>query len=96
MQAKVIQLEVEHDGTCSREAVYEAGGYKPDRSLNGFTKPVGRIMRQMQKEELLPIDAADPMKPIYDPDNPSFQRAQGFRMPSELIPVFQEAVAAVA
>ncbi len=96
VQAKVIRLEVEGGGTCSRDAVYEAGAYDPDRSLNGFTKPVSRIMRQMQKEELLPLDAVDPMKPIYDPNNPSFQKAQGFRMPPELIPVFEEAVANVA
>ncbi len=49
-------------------------------------------MRQMQAEELLPHDAVDPMKPIYDPSNPSFQRAKGFRMPADLVPVFSEAL----
>jgi hypothetical protein len=90
VQAKVIELEVGGGGVCQREAVYTAGGYAEDRSLNGFTKPVGRIMRQMQAEGLLPHDAVDPMRPIYDASNPSFQKAQGFRMPADLVAVFAQ------
>jgi hypothetical protein len=31
------------------------------------------------------------MEPIYDDTNPSFQQAQGFKMPAELAPVFKSA-----
>ncbi len=30
------------------------------------------------------------MQPIYDSANPSFQKAKGFRMPAELVPVRTE------
>ena len=91
VQAAVIRIEAQGDGTCTREAVYEAGNYNPDRSLNGFTKPVGGIVRAMQAEGLLPHDAADPMRPIYDTANASFQKAQGFQMHEDLVPVFAAA-----
>lgn len=92
VQAKTIVAEASGGGTCSREKVYALGGYQQDRSLSGFTKPVARIMRGMQKEGLLPVEAVNPMQPIYDPANPSFQRAQGFRMPAELVGIFAEAL----
>jgi hypothetical protein len=92
VQAKTIIAEAKAGGQCSREEVYLLGEYDADRSLSGFTKPVAGVMRAMQAEGLLPMDAANPMQPIYDPDNPSFQRAQGFRMPAELAPVFAEAL----
>lgn len=92
VQAKTIVAEAQANGECSREEVYGLGDYGNDRSLSGFTKPVTRIMRGMNAEGLLPVDAANPMQPIYDPANPSFQRAKGFRMPAELVPVFADAL----
>jgi hypothetical protein len=91
VQAMTIAAEVEAGGECDRDEVYRLGGYEADRSLNGFTKPVARIMREMADAGVLPADAAHPMQPIYDPSNPSYQRAQGFRMPVELVPVFEKA-----
>jgi hypothetical protein len=91
VQVQTIAAEVQADGECDRAEVYRLGGYEADRSLNGFTKPVARIMRDMADEGLLPADAAHPMQPIYDPSNPSYQRAQGFRMPVELVTVFADA-----
>lgn len=91
VQAAVIRIEARGDGTCTRDDVYMAGNYSPDRSLNGFTKPVGGIIRAMQAEGLLPHDAADPMRPIYDTANTSFQKAQGFQMHPDLVPVFAAA-----
>lgn len=46
-------------GTWNRARVYELGGY-PERSLNGFTKPVSGVMRELTAEGLLPADAAYP------------------------------------
>ena len=91
VQAAVIRIAAQGDGTCTRDDVYEAGNYSPDRSLNGFTKPVGGIIRAMQAEGLLPYNAADPMRPIYDTANASFQKAQGFQMHPDLVPVFAAA-----
>lgn len=90
VQAKVIHAAAMAGGICDRKTVYELGGYDESRSLKGFTKPVTRIMKQMQAEGELPIDAADPMKPIYDWENPSFQKAQGFEMPAKLATLFAE------
>ena len=88
VQAKVIHAAANNGGECDRETVYELGDYDEARSLKGFTRPVNRIMKEMQANGDLPIDTADPMKPIYDHENPSFQRAQGFAMPSELAALF--------
>lgn len=46
----------------------------------------------MKAESLLPPDAANPLTPIYDPADPSYPRAQGFRMPADVTPVFAEAI----
>ena len=94
VQAKTIAAQAQAGGECSRDEVYRIGEYEPERSLSGFTKPVAGVMRQMIAEGLLPVDAVNPMQPIYDPANPSFQKAQGFRMPTELAPVFAEALTA--
>ena len=94
VQAKTIAAQAQAGGECSRDEVYRIGEYEPERSLSGFTKPVTGVMRQMIAEGLLPVDAVNPMQPIYDPANPSFQKAQGFRMPTELAPVFAEALTA--
>jgi len=91
VQVRVIHAAAEAGGTCNRATVYKLGGYDEDRSLKGFTRPVKRLMKQMQSEGLLPAAAADPMEPIYDDTNPSFQQAQGFKMPAELAPVFKSA-----
>lgn len=88
VQAKVIHVAASNGGECDRDTVYDLGDYDESRSLKGFTRPVNRIMKEMQANGDLPIDAADPMKPIYDHENPSFQRAQGFAMPSELAALF--------
>ena len=92
VQAKTIAAQAQAGGECSRDEVYRIGEYEPERSLSGFTKPVAGVMRQMIAEGLLPVDAVNPMQPIYDPANPSFQKAQGFRMPTELAPIFVAAL----
>ncbi len=92
VQAGTIAWAAHHGGYAERDAVYALGGYDRSRSLSGFTKPVGRIMRDMVAKGTLPADAADPMKPVYDPANPSYQKAQGFRMPAAVAAVFVQAL----
>lgn len=88
VQAKVIHAAATNSGECDRATVYALGGYDESRSLKGFTRPVNRLMKEMQANGELPVDAADPMTPVYDHDNPSYQRAQGFSMPAELADLF--------
>ena len=88
VQADVIAAAAQAGGYIDREQVYEIGGYGPERSLNGFTKPVTGVMRELNSEGLLPADAAHPMSPAYDPNNASFQRALGFYMPPEIAELF--------
>jgi hypothetical protein len=91
VQADTIKAEAAAGGSVDRATVYEVGGYDPKRSLNGFTKPVRGVMAELIAEGLLPADAAHPMKPTYDPNIPSYQRAKGFKMPPELASVFHSA-----
>jgi hypothetical protein len=92
VQAATIAWAAHHGGYAERNVVYALGGYKQSRSLSGYTKPVRRIMRDMIAEGILPVDAANPMDPEYDPANPSFQKAQGFRMPADVAAVFVQAL----
>jgi len=91
VQARTIAAAAHNGGFVARTMVYDLGGYDQARSLNGFTKPVRRVMRAMVSDRLIPAEAAIPMEPVYDPSNPSFQRTQGFRMPAELAAVFAQA-----
>ena len=88
VQADTIEAAARAGGHIERDAVYQIGGYDPARSLNGFTKPVHGVMRDMIREGLLPADAVNPMTPVYDPNNAANQKALGFTMPAELAAVF--------
>ncbi len=91
VQADTIKSAAKAGGHVDRASVYELGGYDADRSVNGFTKPVRGVMKEMVGEGLLAPDAANPMEPDYDPNNPAYQRAQGFSMPADVAAVFAEA-----
>jgi hypothetical protein len=91
VQADTIRAAALAGGHVDRATVYELGGYDADRVLNGFTRPVNGVMKELVVEGLLPADAAHPMKPDYDHSNPSFQRAQGFGMPEAVAAVFATA-----
>lgn len=93
VQADIIKAIAQAGGSIDRPEVYDIGDYKPERSLNGSTKPVKGVMADMVAEGLLPADAAKPMIPIYDAAVPSYQKAKGFYMAPELAPVFHQALA---
>ena len=92
VQARVIEVEANGDGTCDRTTVYREGGYPEERTLKGFTRPVDAAIRDMKAEGWLPADAADPMEPVYD-SRDGVQRAKGFRMPAPLVRIFAEGFA---
>ena len=92
VQATAIATAAHSGGYIDRDTVYTIGRYPKTRALTGFTKPIAGTMREMVSEGLLPADAGAPILPEYDPTNPSYQRARGFRMPADVATVFAHAV----
>ncbi|MFW3171162.1 hypothetical protein [Geodermatophilus sp. CPCC 206100] len=88
VQLAALRHAADNGGSVDRDTVYRLGGYAPERSLNGFTKPVKGVMRELVAEGMLPADAPHPLAPRYDPAASSIQRAQGFEMPAELAGLF--------
>ncbi|HUB98321.1 MAG TPA: PIN domain-containing protein [Solirubrobacterales bacterium] len=87
VQAAVIDHALHDGGFIDRETVYEIADYDEDRQLKGFTKPVARITRALQEEELIAAEAVDLIKAVYDPlsENPS--EAAGFEINPRVLPV---------
>lgn len=85
VQAEAIRVALDNGGQVDRAEVYTIGGYGPDRSLKGFTRPINRIVEQMKTDGLLPADAVPPFKPDYDEDIASYQRAPSFVVAKELL-----------
>ncbi len=85
-RADVIRAMAQNGGQIDRNSVVEICGYNPERKINGFTKPVKGVIRQMTAEGLLPANAADPLRPQYP--SGAIGQATGFTMPSEVAEVF--------
>jgi hypothetical protein len=88
VQANAIAAAAHAGGVVDRASVYAIGSYESTRNLNGFTKPVRNAIKDMVAEGLLPADAVNPLEPVYDSSNASYQKAQGFSMPAELAELF--------
>ena len=82
VQYDAIVAAIESGGFVTRERVYELGGYDPDRTLRGFTRPARRIMQDLQDNALLSSDVQEPLQTVYDPEY-SYVIASGFRVPDE-------------
>ena len=54
------------NGRLPRALVYELGEYEDGRTLRGFTRPVNRITRQLQREGLVAADVAPALEPVYE------------------------------
>ena len=85
-RANVIRALAQNGGKIDRKSVVEICGYGPERKINGFTKPVKGVIRQMIAEGLLPADVADPLRPQYP--SGAIGQATGFAMPPEVAEVF--------
>lgn len=97
VQAKVIMAGIKNgDGYVPREDVYVLGGYPETRTLKGFTRPVNRVVEDLELSGSLPSDAVDLLATVYDPAVKSFQRALGFQVPLEIVKIALEASAAQA
>lgn len=89
VQADAIRLAVSQSGFVSREQVYELGGYSPQRSLRGFTRPINRIAQFVKDLGLAGEDAVDILWTVYNEDSPEFGWAAGFRIHAEVLPVIR-------
>lgn len=92
VQADVLGAASRADGYVTREQVYDIAGYGPERSLTGFRKPILTAMKRMIELGELPADAVVPLSSEYDIAVAGVQRALGFSMPADLVPVFRSAV----
>ncbi len=90
VQIKVIKRAIANGGSVTRDEVYELGGYKPTRSLKGFTRAANRATLALRDEGDLPEDAEELLEPIYDMSVRSYQRARGFRIPLEVVKLYSE------
>jgi hypothetical protein len=67
VQADVIRAAAQQtNGWLPRALLYEIGEYEDGRTLRGFTRPVNRITRQLQREGLVAADVAPAMEPVYE------------------------------
>jgi hypothetical protein len=66
LQADVIRAAAaRRRGRITRRQVYRLGGYDPDRSLRGFTRPSNRITRQMQHEGMVGHGVDFPLRAVF-------------------------------
>jgi hypothetical protein len=82
-------LVVEADGEKDADELREA--FNGD--LRGPTITLSRAMPRGVRRGWWPEGTPAPIKPQYDPDNPSWQRAIRYAMDAEHLPVFREAFA---
>ncbi|MFJ2109487.1 hypothetical protein ACIOHH_33505 [Streptomyces microflavus] len=64
--------------------------------LNGPTIALSRAIPRGVREGWWPEGTTAPITVVYDPHNPSWQKAIGYEMAEENVPVFKEAVARIA
>ncbi|MFF9296176.1 PIN-like domain-containing protein [Streptomyces sp. NPDC014764] len=85
--APVLRLSLQA-GSVEPEAVYDLCDYDDDRTLRGFTKPITRISRKLQKQGLIP-DSAVPVLTAEYKNGPG--RTSGFRVHPLLAPLINDA-----
>ncbi|MEU8828836.1 hypothetical protein [Streptomyces sp. NPDC048636] len=64
--------------------------------LNGPTVALSRAIPRGVREGWWPEGTSAPITAVYDPDNPSWQKAIAYEMTSENVPVFRAAIAQLA
>ncbi|UQI49698.1 hypothetical protein M1P56_35515 (plasmid) [Streptomyces sp. HU2014] len=81
-----VRMVVDGDGWADADALRTELG-----SLRGPTIALARALQRGVRQENWPASTPAPVTPVYDPDNPSWQRAIGYRMDSTVAPVFRAA-----
>ncbi len=88
VQAKVVRAAVDNGGFVSRDDVYALGNFPEERWLNGFTRPVRRITKDLIDSGVVNPGAADLLVASYDDPDLPFGHAAGFVVPTSVIPLF--------
>lgn len=88
-QHEAVIRAARNGGFVNRKDVYDIGGYEPERTLRGFTRPVNRIAQTVFDPEGAAEDPIEVFSSRYDP-NYSWVQASGF----DLEPTFLAAAAA--
>ncbi|MFE7070442.1 hypothetical protein ACFU96_10180 [Streptomyces sp. NPDC057620] len=78
---------VDGDGYADAAALRSVIG-----KLNGPTVALSRAIPRGVREGWWPEGTAAPITVVYDPENPSWQKAKGYEMTGENVPVFREAL----
>jgi hypothetical protein len=81
-QARVILESIATGESVSRDRVYELANYPESRSLRGFTRPVDRIMRDMQNDGQIEYYTETPLIPEYNFTETKNNQAASFRLTS--------------
>ncbi|MFF9870129.1 hypothetical protein ACF1G0_32910 [Streptomyces sp. NPDC013953] len=83
--------------------VIDGGGYADADTLrsivgklNGPTVALSRAIPRGVREGWWPEGTSAPITVVYDPDNPSWQKAIAYQMSRENVPIFQEALVRMA
>jgi len=90
VQAAVIRMAAQRNVVVGRDDVYDIGEYDANRSLRGFTRPVRRITQELKDEGVVDEVAEELLSPVYDDDTVSWQQAQGFSVPTYLLPLLRD------
>lgn len=88
---RFAKLVVDGDGRAGADDLREAIG-----KLNGPTVALSRAVSRGVREGWWPEGVTAPVTVVYDPDNPSWQKAMAYAMTSENVPLFREAFVRIA
>jgi len=94
-QRTVIELLVANGGHVSVHDVRVALGRQSADTLRGLTGPISKHVNRLIAQGVLPAGTLPPTVTKYD-NTAGTQRAQRFWMESELVPVFEAALSAIA
>ncbi|GAA2964923.1 hypothetical protein [Kitasatospora cinereorecta] len=82
---------VDGDGYADADTLRSVVG-----KLNGPTVALSRAIPRGVREGWWPEGTTAPITVVYDPENPSWQKAKGYEMTGENVPVFRAAIARMA
>ncbi|MFD7687811.1 hypothetical protein [Streptomyces sp. NPDC059781] len=88
---RFAQLVIDRHGIASAVLLREQLG-----KLNGPTVALSRAIPRGVREGWWPEGTRAPITVLYDPENPSWQKAVAYRMSAENVPVFRAALDRVA
>lgn len=84
-------VAVDGDGYADADTLRRVLG-----KLNGPTVALSRAIPRGVREGWWPEGTAAPITVVYDPDNPSWQKAIAYQMSREDVPIFREALVRMA